>query len=511
MEDENRVGGTTALPEAVDILVVGAGFGGLAAVHRLRREHPGLSLHVIDRGPTAGGVWRDNTYPGCACDVPTALYSLSFADNPGWSHSYGRQPEIRDYLEGVAGAIGGPTTYDCALTGARWDPGRSVWVVRTDHGSVECRFLVLATGTLSTPELPDVPGLDRFRGHVFHSASWDHDRDLTGRRVAAIGTGASAIQFVPEIVDRVAHLTVFQRTPAWVIPRVDRVISASERRLYRRIPFAHKLMRALIYAYREVYVVLMALRPGLLPIAAAMGRLHLRRQVRDPGLRRRLTPTFTIGCKRMLLSNAWFPALQRPNVELVGGLRELTESGAVDDDGTEHEVDTVIFGTGFTPTEPPVARLVVGRDGRTLAARWDGSPSAYRGVSVSGFPNMFLMYGPNTNLGHSSIVLMLEAQAGYLSRMLDHLHCHGYGEADVRIAAEKRYRDEVDTRLRGTVWNIGGCSSWYIDSAGRNSVMWPTFTWRYKQMMGEFNPAAYDFDSAPDVDRPAHDRLERTG
>ncbi|NLU82589.1 NAD(P)/FAD-dependent oxidoreductase [Rhodococcus sp. HNM0569] len=483
----------TPLPSSVDVLVVGAGFGGLAAAHEVRRTHPELSVHVVERGSSAGGVWRDNTYPGCACDVPTSLYSLSSADEPDWRHSYGRQPELRRYLDGVAAATDAPFTFDCELTDARWDDARARWTVTTTQGTVECSVLVSATGALSTPELPDVPGLDRFTGTVFHSAHWNHDHDLTGKRVATIGTGASAIQFVPEIVDRVEHVTVFQRTPAWVVPRVDRTIGRLERALYRRLPFTHRITRGLVYLYREGYVVLMARKPALLPIATFVAKRHMRRQVRDAALRRRLTPDYSIGCKRILLSNTWFPALQHENTTLTGSLREITDRGAIDADGVEHPVDTIVFATGFTPTEPPVAHRIVGRDGRTLAQHWNHSPSAYRGVSVHGFPNLLLMYGPNTNLGHSSIVLMLEAQARYLASMLDHMRTRGIASCDVTELAEHRYRAEMDSELERSVWNSGGCSSWYIDASGRNSVMWPKFTWSYRAMMRRFDPADYAF------------------
>ncbi|MEE3849329.1 NAD(P)/FAD-dependent oxidoreductase [Gordonia sp. LSe1-13] len=474
------------LPDRVDVLVVGAGFGGLAALHRLVTDHPDLEILAIERAAEAGGVWRENDYPGAACDVPTSLYSLSFAPNPDWSHSYGRQHEIRDYLIGVADELGDRIRYNCALQDAEWDAAQALWIVTTEHGVIRCRFLVTAPGALSAPGVPDLPGASDFGGTVFHSAQWEHGHDLTGRRVAIVGSGASAVQIVPEIVDHVEHLTVFQRTPAWVVPRLDRTIGRTERTVYRRLPAAHRLIRALVYLYREFYVILMARRPRLLPIATAIGKAQLMTQVRNRSLRRRLTPDYTIGCKRMLLTNKWFPALQKRNVTLTGAIAELTSEGAVDSDGRTHEVDTVVFATGFTPTAPPIAGHLRGRTGDTLADTWAGSPSAYRGVSVHGFPNLFFLYGPNTNLGHSSIVLMLEPQARYASTVIRHLRDRGLDTVEVTAQAQQAYNANLDRELGGTVWNTGGCASWYFDAKGRNSVMWPTFTGAYRRMMSTF-------------------------
>ncbi|MDL9937828.1 NAD(P)/FAD-dependent oxidoreductase [Gordonia sp. ABSL1-1] len=476
-------------PEYVDVLIVGVGFGGLAALHSLRRDHPNLTVLAVERASGAGGVWRENDYPGAACDVPTSLYSLSFAPNPDWSHTYGRRGEIHTYLRSVAQDFADQIRYDCALTAARWDESTQRWIADTEQGTIVCRFLVAAPGALSAPTTPTLPGADEFTGTVFHSATWDHTHDLRGRQVAIVGSGASAIQIVPEIVDEVGALTVFQRTPAWVVPRMDRTIGRAERSVYRRIPGVHRLVRKAVWAYREAYVLLMARRPRLLVIAQTLAMAQLRVQVRDRGLRRRLTPTYTIGCKRILLTNKWFPALQRDNVVVTGAISALTATGAVDADGTEHPVDTVIFATGFTPTEPPIAGVITGRDGRTLAQTWSGSPQAYRGVSVHGFPNLFFLYGPNTNLGHSSIVLMLEPQANYVAATIGELNRRGKVTVEVTAEAQARYNSELDAELAGTVWNSGGCSSWYIDATGRNSVMWPQYTGVYARMMSSFDAA----------------------
>lgn len=498
------------LPTHVRVLVVGAGFGGLAAAAYLRRA--GFTapddVLVIERGDDVGGTWRDNTYPGCACDVPSVLYSFSFAPEPGWTRSYGRQPDIQAYLRRTADGHGLTPLVrtGCELLGARWDAAAARWVATTSRGTVRARVLVLATGTLSSPRIPALPGLGEFGGEVFHTGAWRHDVPLAGRRVAVVGTGASAVQVVPAIAPDVAHLTVFQRTASWVLPRLDRPYLRPERALYRRLPAAQRAARGLLWAYREGYVVPMAHQRRLLPAVQAFAGWHLRRQVREPGLRARVIPHFDVACKRPLLSNDWYPALQRPDVELVDrAVVRATPRGVVDADGREHPVDVVVFATGFAPTEPPVARLVLGAAGVSLAERWDGSPRAHRGITVPGFPNLFLMYGPNTNLAHSSIVYMLESQARYVAdavRTLERLHL---AAVDVRADLLEQEDAELQRRLEGTVWNSGGCTSWYFDRTGRNSAMWPTFTWRYRNLVRRFDPESYHLQgdlSAGDVPAP---------
>ena len=482
---------STPLPSHVRTLVVGAGFAGLGMAATLRRADPDADVLVIERAGDVGGTWRDNTYPGCACDVPTALYSFSFAPSPAWTHTFARQPEILAYLQQVASTERIPVSLETELLGAEWVAQEQLWYARTSRGDLTASVLVTATGTLSEPKLPDIPGLDSFVGTAFHSARWDHTHDLTGERVGVIGTGASAIQFVPEIADTVDHLTVFQRTAAWVIPRIDRKLPRAERALYRRVPAAQRAVRALVYSYREAYVVALAKAPSILPVITVVAKALMRNQVRDEALRRKLTPRYTLGCKRLLLSATWLPTLARPDVDVVtGGIARVTPTGVVDNDGVEHRLDTLIFGTGFTPTEPPVAHLV-SAGGRTLAQHWSGSPHAHRGTTVAGFPNLFLMYGPNTNLGHSSIVFMLESQAAYIRDALSTMDSSGLASVDVRPAAQASYNAGVDGALSTTVWNAGGCSSWYFDATGRNSAMWPTFTWTFRRLTRRFDVENY--------------------
>nr|WP_090281563.1 NAD(P)/FAD-dependent oxidoreductase [Mycolicibacterium komanii]CRL78131.1 monooxygenase [Mycolicibacterium komanii] len=483
------------LPVAVHTLVVGAGFAGLAAAAAVLRADPRADLLIIERADEVGGTWRDNTYPGCACDVPTSLYSFSFAPSAQWSHTFARQPEIHRYLTSVADTTGlrRHLITGCELLGAAWDANEQCWQVRTSLGTLTATVLVAATGALSTPKLPDVPGLSDFGGTVFHSATWNHDHDLTGERVAVIGTGASAVQFVPEIVDRTAHLTVFQRTPAWVLPRLDRTLGRLEKSLYKRIPLTQKLVRGMVYTYREIYLAVLAHLTWLLPLLELVAKAQLRRQVPDPNLRAALTPNFRIGCKRILLTNDWLPTLARPDVEVVTtALAEVTETGVRDGTGKLHDVDTIIFATGFTPTEPPVAHLLTGADGATLAEHWAGSPRAHLGITVPGFPNLFLMYGPNTNLGHSSIVYMLESQAAYITDALRVMRAEKFASVDVRPHAEQAYNEWINDALTNTVWNSGGCSSWYLDKRGRNSVMWPTFTFQFRSRTKGFDANHYD-------------------
>ncbi|NMD62633.1 UNVERIFIED_ORG: cation diffusion facilitator CzcD-associated flavoprotein CzcO [Nocardia globerula] len=482
------------LPEHVETLIVGAGFAGMGLAARVLRDDPATDVVLIERAADVGGTWRDNTYPGCACDVPTALYSYSFAPSADWSHTFARQPEIYAYLKKVAAdtGVGDRVVLNCELEAAIWDEGMSLWHIQTSQGALTAKALVAATGALSTPKVPDFPGLDQFSGTTFHSATWNHEHDLRGERIAVIGTGASAVQFVPEIVEEATHVTVFQRTPAWVIPRADRSLPPIQKALYTKVPAAQKAVRGTVYGFREALGAAMSHATWVLPAFEMVAKAHLRKQVKDPELRRKLTPDFTIGCKRMLLSNDWLRTLDRADVSLVdSGLVSVTEDGVVDGHGIEHKVDTIIFATGFTPTEPPVAHLITGRSGATLAEQWNGSPSAYKGTTVSGFPNLFLMYGPNTNLGHSSIVYMLESQAEYVNDALNTMKREGLDALDVNESVQVQYNKGIQHELKRTVWNKGGCSSWYIDAEGRNSVQWPTFTFTFRSLLGNFDRENY--------------------
>jgi cation diffusion facilitator CzcD-associated flavoprotein CzcO len=495
-----RIGpGSSEDPVDVETVIVGTGFAGLGAAIKLR-EAGHRDLVLLERGDTVGGIWRDNSYPGCACDVPSDLYSFSFAPNPRWRHAFSRQPQIRDYLEGVAQDYGllPAVRFGADVTAMTWDDDAQRWLVTSTAGTWRCRFLVLGTGGLSDPSVPDLPGLETFTGTTFHSATWNHDHDLTGRRVAVVGTGASAIQFVPHVQQRAEHLTLFQRSAPWVLPRRDRAYRSWERLLRRVFPGLQRSFRLRIYLLRELTVVALAKRPSLLRHGEKLAVKRLHEQVPDPQLRRALTPTFRLGCKRVLLSNDFYPALTQPNVTVeTGRIVEVTPSAVVTatEDGTrrEHDVDTIIFGTGFRIRDLPVAHRVTGSDDRTLAEHWaDTGMAALHGTTVAGFPNLFFLVGPNTGLGHTSIVLMIEAQLRYLVDMLDRAQRAGIESFQPRRAAQDAHNERLQRMLSRTVWNTGGCDSWYLDRHGRNTTLWPTFTFSFMRQMRGADLAEYD-------------------
>jgi cation diffusion facilitator CzcD-associated flavoprotein CzcO len=480
-------------PRRVRVGILGAGFGGLGMAIRLKRA--GMHDFVIwERHEDVGGTWWANSYPGCQCDIPSHLYSFSFAPNPDWTRSYPMQPELRDYLRRCAERFGllEHLRLRCEVTGAEWDEAAALWRVETTDGDFCAETLVVAPGPLSEPSIPDLPGLEAFEGEAFHTGRWNHEHDLNGRRVAVVGTGASAIQVVPKIQPVVERLTVFQRTPPWVVPHRDRAISDRERRAYRRFPALQRLARAGVYLSRELLVPGLAYRPRLMRIVERAARAHLASQVRDPSLRERLTPDYEIGCKRILPSNDWYHAITQPNVELVsGGVREIRPSGVMTPAGDIREVDSIIFATGFSVTDIAVAARVRGSGGTQLSDVWDGSPQAYRGTTIAGFPNLFLLVGPNTGLGHNSIVFMIESQINYVAGALGAMRRRGARVVDVRPEAQAAYNAMLDQMTEGTVWVSGGCSSYYIDRNGRNSTIWPTFTWPFRTRTREFDASAY--------------------
>jgi cation diffusion facilitator CzcD-associated flavoprotein CzcO len=476
----------------VDIAVVGAGFSGLGMAIKLR-QHGRHDFVVFEAADDVGGTWRDNTYPGCRCDVPSHLYSFSFARNPRWSDTFSGQAEIWAYLRDCVDRFGvrPQLRLGHTVTRARWDDAQQHWEIETSQGSYTARVLITGNGPLSDPALPDLPGLASFTGTAFHSARWRHDHHLAGQRVAVIGTGASAVQFVPEIAPRVASLTVFQRTAGWVMPRRSRRISTVEKTLFRYVPGAQRLMRTALYWGRELFA-FGFIRPDVMRRAQRLAERNLVRHVPDPLLRAKLTPTYLMGCKRVLLSNDYLPVLTRANVAVVTEpIREVRPGGVVTADGVEHEVDTIIFGTGFHVTEPPVARTIVGRDGRRLSEAWSPTMRAYLGTSVAGFPNLFLLLGPNTGLGHTSVVLMVESQIAQVLKALRHLDATGATAIEPTDEAQAAFVAEVDRRMAPTVWSTGGCQSWYLDATGRNSTLWPSFATAYRRRARRFRPADY--------------------
>jgi cation diffusion facilitator CzcD-associated flavoprotein CzcO len=482
----------TARPD-VQIAIIGAGFSGLGMAARLKKEGR-HDFVVVDRADEVGGTWEANTYPGCQCDVPSHLYSLSFAPNPEWSRTYSKQPEIWEYLKKVADDHGlrPHLRLGTSLQGAEWDEDAGFWRLDTSAGPITAKVVISALGALSEPSLPDIPGIAEFPGTIFHSARWNHDHDLTGERVAVIGSGASAIQFVPQIQSKVGQMHVFQRTPPWITPHSDRPITPIERAIYRRFPAIQRAVRSGIYWSREFLVLGLVFNKAFLKIPQALAERHLKHQVSDPDLRAKVTPDYTIGCKRILPSNKWYPALSKPNVELIpSGLAEIRGSTVVAADGTEREVDTIIMGTGFYVTEMPWAEHVKGKGGTSLDQAWKGSPQAYLGTAIAGFPNQFVLLGPNTGLGHTSVVYMIEAQIHYVMEALKRMESAGLDTVDVRPEVEQAFVDEIEKRMQGTVWNSGGCKSWYLDRNGRNTTLWPEFTWRYRLRTRRFDEGDY--------------------
>ncbi|MFC8537210.1 flavin-containing monooxygenase [Streptomyces sp. NPDC057249] len=481
--------------EHVRVAVIGSGFGGLGAAVRLRRE--GITDFVIlERAGSVGGTWRDNSYPGCACDVPSHLYSFSFAPNPEWPRTFSGQEHIRAYLEHVADTFGlrAHLRLNHEVKQMRWDNDELHWVIDSaDGNTVVADVVVSATGPLSDPKMPDIPGLADFPGKVFHSARWDHDADLAGKRVAMIGTGASAIQIVPAIQPKVGKLTLFQRTPPWVMPRMDRKISGIERKLHRALPATGTARRGLLWGIRELQVSAFTKHPDQLGLVERIAKSNMARAIKDPALRAKLTPSYRIGCKRILLSSTYYPALAQPNVDVVAsGLAEVRGSTVVASDGTEAEVDAIIFGTGFHVTDMPIAERVVGADGITLTESWKDGMQALRGASAAGFPNWMTIIGPNTGLGNSSMILMIESQLNYMADYLRQLNLLGGKAAlDARPSAVHTWNRRVQDRMKRTVWNTGGCNSWYLDANGRNTTVWPGTTSEFRKATRTVDMAEY--------------------
>lgn len=464
------------------VAIAGTGFSGLGAAIRLKQA--GFEDVVLfERGNEVGGVWRDNSYPGAACDVESHLYSFSFAPNPTWSHSFSRQPEIFAYLRACAQRfeITPHIRFRHNVREARWDEARERWVIETDQGTFSADFFLPAVGALSDPMIPEIPGLASFKGKAFHSAQWDHSYDLAGKKVAVIGTGASAVQFIPEIQPKVEKLTLFQRTPAWVLPRWDERFSDRQKERWRRLPALQKLLRNTIYLRRELFV-LGFRNPNVMKLIERFAQRYLKQVVKDPALRAKLTPDFRIGCKRILITADYLPSLTRPNVEVVThGIQEIRERSIVTADGVEHAVDAIIFGTGFHVLDLPFANHIRGRGGVTLNESWQGSPSAYLGTTIHGFPNLFFLMGPGTGLGHTSVIVMLEAQLQILIGALQHMRNMKLDVIEPRKQVQDDYFDWLQHEAQGTVWTAGGCSSWYLDPNGKLTSLWPHSTLAFRK------------------------------
>ncbi|GGL29282.1 flavin-containing monooxygenase [Nocardia jinanensis] len=483
-------------------IIIGSGFAGLGLAIRLTQQGREDFL-VLERGSDVGGTWRDNTYPGAACDVPSHLYSYSFALNPEWSRSFSRQEEIQAYIKSVADKynVRDKHLFDCDVTGARWNAETTQWEVTTNKGDFTADTVVSAVGALCEPNLPDIKGINSFAGEFFHSARWNHDSDLAGKRVAVIGTGASAIQIVPAIAGSVEHLDVYQRTAPWLLPRMDRPYLLPERLAFKHIPGVQRLSRAAIYAARETQVVGLAKFPPLMRGFEALAKAKLAREIRDPELRKKVTPNFRIGCKRMLISNEYYPALDRDNVDVVtDGIAEIRANSIVTKDGTEREVDAIVVATGFHVTDSPAYETIYGRDGRSLTEVFDDiGQQGYKGSAIANFPNMFFLLGPNVGLGHTSMVYMIESQINYIADALATFENRGLRTVEVRRSTQDAYNSALQKKLTKSVWSTGGCASWYLDKHGNNTTLWPDFTFEFRRITRKFDVAAYDTTTAADA------------
>jgi cation diffusion facilitator CzcD-associated flavoprotein CzcO len=477
-----------------EVLIVGTGFAGLGMAIRLAQA--GITrFTLLERADEIGGTWRDNHYPGAACDVESHLYSFSFEPNPDWTRTFAGQREILEYLKACANKydIYPHIRFGAGVASARWDEASARWNVRLEDGAtLTARVLVSGCGGLSRPGRPDIPGLERFQGKKFHSARWDHSFALDGKDVAVIGTGASAIQIVPAIAPVVHRLCVYQRTPPWILPKPDLPIPPSRRALYRREPALQALRRRMIYWEREALGLGFVSQPRLLWAAQIMSRRYLRKSVASPGLRAKLEPRYKMGCKRILPTNDFYPALQRPNVDLVTeGIEEVTARGIRSKDGVERSLDAIVLATGFEAAEHQSPFEILGRGGRSLDATWEGGAEAYLGASVSGFPNLFLIVGPNVTLGHSSMILIIEAQIAYIRDAIETMRREGLHAVDVQPAVQARYNEEIQDRLSRSVW-ASGCKSWYLTRSGKNTTLWPGLIGEFRRRTERFDASRYD-------------------
>lgn len=481
---------TTSRDEQAEILIIGSGFAGLGMGAQLKR-HGRHDFIIIERENEVGGTWRDNTYPGAACDVPSHLYSFSFAPNPQWSGFYAPGAEIQDYIlkftedEGLRPHL----RLGATMEDAQWDEDAERWVVRTPRGTYTGRWLITGAGHLADPSLPDIPGLEAFEGPIMHSARWDHGVDLTGKRVAVVGTGASAIQVVPAIAEAVDELVVFQRTPAWVIPRLVKPYSAATRRMFERAPQTMQRERDDIFWFAESNYAQRRGVPAALDQVRNQALGHLASQVADEELREKLTPHYIPGCKRVLVSNAYYPALTRENVTLEASALVRVEGNRVEGaSGESYEVDAIVLCTGFEAAQPPFADHIRDGAGRSLAEHWSTGMAAFDSTAVAGFPNLFAINGPNTSLGHNSIVYIIESQITYILEALDRVDREGIRTLVPQQMAQEEYVDKIQERAATAVWLVdGGCQSWYVDPrSGKLTLIWPDYAYDFRARNGHF-------------------------
>ncbi|SEF28641.1 Predicted flavoprotein CzcO associated with the cation diffusion facilitator CzcD [Amycolatopsis pretoriensis] len=484
------------MTERFKVVIVGTGFSGLGQAIQL--EKAGIRDYVIlEKATEVGGTWRDNSYPGCACDVQSHMYSFSYEQNPDWSRSFSPQPEIFDYLKGVADKyrLREKIRFGVELTGAHWDERERRWTATTKDGrEFVAQFLVSGVGGLHIPQVPELPGIKEFKGQTWHSAQWNHEYDLRGKKVAVVGTGASAVQFVPKIAPDVAELTLFQRTPPWIMPKPDHAMPGWAQTLFKRVPGAQRLYRNALYWLLEARAIGFNGHPAIMKAGELIAKRNIAKGIQDRALRKKVTPDYTMGCKRVLISNDYYPALGRPNVDVnTSGVKEVKAHSIVDSAGVEHEVDAIIYGTGFKVTDALEYLDITGVDGRDLAKEWAAEGmQTHKGISVSGFPNLFFLLGPNTALGHNSVVFMIESQSRYVVDAIKLADSRDAAALDVRPSVQDKFQREIQDKLVKGVWTQGGCKSWYLDAKGVNRTIWPGFTWRYWLETRKVDPADYE-------------------
>jgi len=481
----------------IDVAIIGAGFSGIGLGVKLKQEGR-RSFVIFEQNDAVGGTWLANHYPGCACDIPSHLYSYSFAPNPAWSRAYSPQGEILDYIKGVARDFGlePHLRLNTEVRDARWDDDAKRWRVFAADGRelASAKLLFSAFGFLSKPAIANIEGQDSFQGEAFHTAEWRDDIDLSGKRVAVVGTGASAIQVVPNIIDRVSHLDLYQRTAPWIVPRNDHSYSSALKGLFKVAPWLRALWRGAIYWRLEANAYAFLKKPELLKKAEKIAKEHLERQVSDPELRTKLEPDYHFGCKRVLIADNYFPALTREHTDLITSpVVRLTATGVVAEDGVERPADVVIFATGFRIADALSPLDFYGRDGRSLQDSWAKTPQAYLGLAASGFPNLFFLIGPNTGLGHNSMIYMLESQLNFIMDALAQIDAEDARTVEVKGDAQAAFNAEIQAKFDGTVWE-SGCVSWYKTDDGANPTLWPSYTFDYRKRTRRMNPADFTLE-----------------
>lgn len=502
-----------ALPEYTECLILGAGLGGIAMAIQLQEKGRGDFI-IVEKNTEVGGTWHDNSYPGCACDVQSHLYSYSFTNKWDWKKRYGGWEEIQNYILKTVKEydVRKKIRFGLEVNSAVFDKDTAMWTVGTTMGqSIKCRFFIVASGSLHHPVTPDIKGLESFKGKVMHSARWDHNYDLNGKRVASIGTGGSAIQYAPEIADTVKQLDVYQRSAAWVIPRDEREYSNLTQSLFKRIPLLRRLYRARLYFTNEIRV-LPIYNPRIARIGEYLAKKFINYHVKDPVLREKLTPDYTLGCKRVLISNKWYPMFNKQNVELItAGIEEIKENSVVDSQGNEREVDAIILATGFMVDPRGYMKdfKLQGLPGHELLQDWKDGAESYLGNTVHGYPNMFQLVGPNALLGHNSIIFMIESQVHYIIECMKALDRRNLSYMNVKKDAQDKYNVEIQQNLQGTVWE-SGCRSWYQQADGKNFVLWPSSTISFWKRNRSVKTDHYDWvkvENTPPQKQPVADKV----